>query len=484
MPLVESILHTDFTQLRPLVPAEFDPCGQTFFSTLFQAFEQEQVRYCALHVHRGVLYRTDFAVHPNDVATLPAIFKQLHTIGYYPVQCFELDSGHHRLLFARVFETKPEAVLIDIIFRTTSLSTLKLIQRRTRQGNTWAADPEDTFDCLTRDIALHKDISTQEQEHLRSLIQRLGVTWVEKHSNDVFGPGSGALIIKTFASDFRGDLLPGLQEQLRQVALGGPLRRLSFAIARCRRKLGTYVTPQGAFLVFLGPDGVGKTTLLREVSSGIAAIFSSQSIYRWRPAVFASAPRTVCLPHSKPLRSIWGSIGYLLFTWFDFLAGYALRTRWKLAQDGVVIFDRYYHDILIDPLRYRYAGPMWLLTAFKKLVPPREIFFFVLDADELTVLNRKRQLPLEEIQRQRISYREFATRVSDSAIVKTDESVESSRAHALEQLFRYLSQRLAKRNPSWFSLEPLSTRPMSKSTSAEQQHPAEVPALDIAKSLD
>jgi hypothetical protein len=48
--------------------------------------------------------------------------------------------------------------------------------------------------------------------------------------------------------------------------------------------------PVGATLVFLGPDGVGKTTLLRAVSKSLEAVFPEQNIYRWRPASAATCP--------------------------------------------------------------------------------------------------------------------------------------------------------------------------------------------------
>lgn len=209
----------------------------------------------------------------------------------------------------------------------------------------------------------------------------------------------------------------------------------------------------GACLVFLGPDGVGKTTLLRAVSKSLEAVFPEQNIYRWRPAVFARAPRLARMPHSRPARSWWGSISYLFFTWLDFTSGYALAIRSALSRNALVIFDRFYHDLLIDPRRYRFGGPIWLVRAVSRIVPPRNLFFVVLDADEETILSRKQQLPPEEIRRQRRAYREFAEQAPASVVVSTQNPIEQCRAEALGRIFQYLASQLAERNPAWFGGE-------------------------------
>jgi len=239
--------------------------------------------------------------------------------------------------------------------------------------------------------------------------------------------------------------------------------------SRMRRSSG------GATLVFLGPDGVGKTTLLRAVSKSLEAIFPEQNIYRWRPAVFARAPRLARLPHSRPPRSLWGSISYLFFTWLDFTSGHVVAIRSALSRDALVIFDRFYHDLLIDPKRYRFAGPVWMVRALARIVPPRELFFVVLDADEQTILSRKQQLPPEEIRRQRGAYRAFAEQAPASVLVSTENAVEQCRAEGLGSIFEYLSARLAERNPAWFGLT---------GTKAHSSQHAPASVLVPAESLD
>ena len=431
----------------------FDPATRPFFSCLFGALDQCGVRYCALHAEGGALYRTDFAVHPGDRRKLGGVVAALRELGYFAVQWLEIESGRHRIVFARVVGTASETVTIDLVIRNRNVAAPvdTLLEGRRREGTFWRAMPEDEFDYIVSDIALHGTVSDFEAEQLKSLTGHLGQQAAEERAGRLFGRGWGKRVVAACASSFDAELLASLRQSLRRRTLARkPLFSLGAVIARCGLKLRGCLGLSGAFIVFLGPDGVGKTTMLREISSGLAPLFPIQTIFRWRPAVFARAPRPARLPHSKPPRGLRGSILYLLFAAIDFVAGYVLTTRWVLAQSGLVIFDRYYHDLLVDPVRYRYAGPMWLVRALGKLVPPRNILFLILDADERTILSRKQQLPFDEIQRQRAVYRKFANETPAAVIVPTDRSIASCRAEALQETFRYLSGRLAARNPIWF----------------------------------
>jgi thymidylate kinase len=265
------------------------------------------------------------------------------------------------------------------------------------------------------------------------------------------------LEIKTFAADLLTASRDGISA--KQIVEGRRKERTLWVAAkaddgtsrqmpsgsRLRARQGN-----GACLVFLGPDGVGKTTMLRALSKSLQAVFPEQSIYRWRPAVFARAPRLARLPHSKPPRSFSGSIAYLFFTWVDFVSGYLAAIRQTLSRNGLVIFDRDFHDLLIDPRRYRFCGPLWMVRAFGRIVPPRDVFFVVLDAQEQTILSRKQQLPEEEIRRQRQAYRKFSEQAPAAVLVSTEHDLATCRAQALQQIFEYLAHRLARRHPKWF----------------------------------
>jgi thymidylate kinase len=120
-------------------------------------------------------------------------------------------------------------------------------------------------------------------------------------------------------------------------------------------------------------------------------------------------------PHGKPPRSALTSIAKII-VW--------LMEEWyaHLFQDrrGVLLIcDRYYHDLLIDPIRYRYGGPMWLARMVGKLVPQPSLWA-LLDAPVEVLQARKQEVSWEESSRQRHAYKEFVSKqrvhiIADSA---------------------------------------------------------------------
>lgn len=430
-----------------------DPSRSVFWAALLAAFDMHEVRYCALHAHGPLLYGFDFAVHSTDGARLGRVFSEVRKLGYRAVQSVQVASGWHRLVFARL-DADAEMVALDLVFRsqagTRGPSPDRLTVRRQRNGMLWVPHPEDALDFFLIEMILSPRVSPHGLRHFRSLIDSIGLQRAEARAQQLLGRDLGKPVMTACRSGFNPALSQELEQQLQRRVAQKSLHSVLAMLDRCWRKVTNGGVGEGAFLVFLGPDGVGKTTLLEEVSTALAPLFADQHFFRWRPAMFARAPRPSSPPHSKPLRSTKGSVSYLLFLWLDFAAGYFFRTRQALRKCGLVVFDRYYHDLLIDPKRYRYGGPLWLVNGLKHLVPPRGTYFLVLDADEHTIFARKQQLSIEEIRRQRSLYQQFSRTTPRSILVATDCPLERCKARTLTALLRHFADRTERRNPAWF----------------------------------
>lgn len=101
---------------------------------------------------------------------------------------------------------------------------------------------------------------------------------------------------------------------------------------------------------------------------------------------------------------------------FDYTAGYAVKILPALAQNNLIVFDRYYHDLLVDPRRYRYGGPMWLVRWIGKLIPKPDLWV-LLDAPPHVLQARKQEVTPQETARQREAYLDLANKLPNFHVV-------------------------------------------------------------------
>lgn len=210
----------------------------------------------------------------------------------------------------------------------------------------------------------------------------------------------------------------------------------------------TLPSTEGLLVAFLGPDGAGKTTTVDRVMARLKPIFEEQQLFHWRPQVIKPRRKgdelqaddgwTSINRHGDPPRGRLLSLMRLGGVYADYFVGHKRLIRPALNRGGLVVFDRYYHDILVDSKRYRYGGPQWLLPAMKHFLPHRRIFFVVLDADEKIILSRKQEVSLEELRYQRRKYAELA-RSLHCLQVRTDFGLEQTLTEVLRGIGQHLT---------------------------------------------
>jgi thymidylate kinase len=204
---------------------------------------------------------------------------------------------------------------------------------------------------------------------------------------------------------------------------------------------GILAPPRGMCIVMMGPDGVGKSTMRVHLLQRLGPLFRNTKSYHFRPRVIGriGPGRPIQQPHSMKPRGRISSVLYLLVIFVDYWLGYMLHIRPLLKDSSLIVLDRYFVDILIDPVRYRYGGPMWLAHCLQWLIPPRDVFFLVLDADEHVIYSRKTELPFNEVVRQRQAYVDWAKTHSNSLVVRTECGAEECAAEAVRGILKYLN---------------------------------------------
>ncbi|HET9791180.1 MAG TPA: hypothetical protein VFR08_07745, partial [Candidatus Angelobacter sp.] len=135
------------------------------------------------------------------------------------------------------------------------------------------------------------------------------------------------------------------RELRRRSNLGaGLFRRALHALERVEQ-------PTGGWVAFVGPDGCGKSTVIDAVAAEFGPAFQRVVRCHLRPKSLparSSGEFPVTDPHGQPVRGRLYSMLKMLYLFSDYWLGYVTFVKRQTVRTKLVIFDRYFYDILID----------------------------------------------------------------------------------------------------------------------------------------
>ena len=229
--------------------------------------------------------------------------------------------------------------------------------------------------------------------------------------------------------------------------------RLETAEGQTRRLDGIrrWIRPAGLCVAILGPDGSGKSSVIAQYVPQMETFFNGSTYFHLRPHLLgatAAAQTPNVDPHGQPPRGVLLSSIKAVYLWADYVFGYLLRVYPRLAASKLVIFDRYYHDLLVDERRFRYSGPRWLARLIAHLIPLPDLLL-ILDAPAEILQSRKREVSAAETARQVDAYQAVAVSptvrgraVLVDASLPLDEVVQECADRPLAVLARRTTDRL------------------------------------------
>jgi hypothetical protein len=149
------------------------------------------------------------------------------------------------------------------------------------------------------------------------------------------------------------------------------------------------------------------------------------------------------------------SLGY---HWLDFFVGGWLRIVALKTRSGLVVMERGWWDIAIDPRRYRIGAPTSLVRLLGRFLPQPDLLI-ALEAPTDVLMARKSEIEPVELERQTLAWRSLALRHAKQVSLDATRPEAEVRAAAREEVFSVLAQRASRRlGKGWLGL-PSSSSP-------------------------
>jgi len=435
--------------------------GEEVVRGFFKLLETECDSYCILSGYEDLPMHVDsdidFMVGNADFASLLPLMKSFgDRYGLRLIQILEHEISACSFVLVRLEANQAIYLWLDASsdYRRDGQKRLNasdtLARRRLHPRGFWIPAAADEFDyCLVKKVG-KGNLNGKHGTHLSQLC-REDLKGCGEALRKRWSPAAMEKILDAATSNDWSSVMasiPALEKELLDSSEreSGTVQFMEFA-----RKFRRLIAPSGCWITMLGPDGSGKSSLIEALTDVSRLAFRRIISYHLRPRLLrrgnGDPGGKVTDPHGKPARSLGASLAKLALFWCDYVGGYWLRIRPQMVRSTLVIFDRYYHDLLVDPKRFRSKAPYWITFLVGRLLPVPDLVF-ILDAPPEVLEARKREVSVEECTRQREAYKKLAEelqRRTRTVVIDTSRPLDECVLQAASEIFGFLEARRIRR---------------------------------------
>jgi len=214
-------------------------------------------------------------------------------------------------------------------------------------------------------------------------------------------------------------------------------------------QLKCMLKPAGLVVGILGRDGSGKSTFVSEVANALGTYFTSTTTFKKCPAIFykkAIFNKNEGYDNSKPhlysKRNSFQSFLKLTLLLTEFMLGYWIKVFPAKVKSHLILYDRYFIDILADPLRYRIKNNKLFIKIIHQILPKPDLWI-ILDLPSHVLLQRKQELTYDKAEQLRYEYLKLQKILSNCIVINNEEEIEKTVDKAKGFIFNYMQQKVA-----------------------------------------
>lgn len=434
---------------------EIDAIRKQMFLDFCNTLEAKGIPYVILAGHRDypekIASDIDFMVTENDFKRLPAILSDpACSSGGKIVQILQHETSAIYYVLAKQVGNKIAYLHPDSADnyrqngRLWLYSDSVLETRRKSASGFWIPATKVEFEYY---FVKRVEKTCLEMHHLEQLSALLAEDDVGCRSVLArLAPIDTANSITTAILNLDVEWFSTQRHALRKTLLCNPkhetvFRRMCNQYKELQRLVRRVLSPTGFIIAVIGPDGSGKTTIIEHIAKEFAPAFRHVERFHLRPHFEgASTGPVVTNPHSRgPRGRLVSSLKMGLFL-ADYWGGWLRYITPAKIRSTLIVFDRYYHDMLVDTRRYRLPNGFSVARWFMPFIPQPDLWLILTARPELLVA-RKGEISLVDGQRLNVAYQSLARDLLGAVVIDTSNSLEQTLVEAVAAVRERLESR-------------------------------------------